>query len=47
MHHVGINSMLSCHTSYRCSRLHGQLYNPALLNDASPLPLAMLDLRYR
>jgi hypothetical protein len=25
----------------------GQLYNPPLLSYASPLPLAMLDLRYR
>src|SRR5271165_863502 len=47
VHHVGINPMFPCHTSYRCSRLHRQLYNPALLSYAAPLPLGMLHLRHR
>ena len=47
MHHVGINSVLQCHTSYRCSGCIARLYNLSLLGDASPLPLGMLDLRDR
>jgi hypothetical protein len=36
--------MFPLHTSHRRAWLHRLLYNPALLGDTSPLPLALFDL---
>src|SRR5271169_998907 len=47
VHHVGVHSMLPCHARHRCSWQHRQFHNPALLSNASPLPLAPFDFHHR
>lgn len=45
MHLVGVDPMLLCHLSHGSSGLHRQFRNPALVGNASPLPLAPSHLR--